>query len=97
MAELADVQDHRGNNSRHAVVLYESAIHMANQLHLVHDQAIALQLLGEFHLRRNRRENDSIEQARACLGRSVILLETWGANAKAQHLRNKHSDILQQQ
>ncbi|MBI5570570.1 MAG: AAA family ATPase [Desulfomonile tiedjei] len=90
-ALLIDAERFRalGKDSR-AEQCYDQAIEAASKNQYIHEEALATELAGRFHLSRGR-----IQTARDYIRRARSLYSAWGARAKVRHLDDKYFQLLE--
>jgi signal transduction histidine kinase len=81
--------ERRKNNILNAGELYDKSITAAHQNGLVHEQAIACELAGEFWLK-----NGKEDFARIYLNNAYKYYNIWGASGKVRSLEEKHDSLI---
>jgi predicted ATPase/signal transduction histidine kinase/CheY-like chemotaxis protein/tRNA A-37 threonylcarbamoyl transferase component Bud32 len=69
---------------------YEQAIEAASRNQYIHEEALATELAGRFHLSRGR-----VQSARDYIRRARSLYSAWGARAKVRHLDDKYYRLME--
>jgi len=84
-AEIARINGRLGE----AMSLYDASIAAARANGFLHEEAMANELCGRFHLSRG-----SLTAARAYLMEACFAYNRWGASAKTDHLESEFAELL---